>query len=349
MKVLHLLASNSFSGAENVVCQIIQMTKNVKDLEMVYCSPNGNISDALKERDVKFVPLSKLSKKEVKRVIVSEKPDVVHAHDMHASFVASRACKKTPLVSHIHNNAFDSRKISVKSVAYLLAAKKAKAIIWVSKSAKDGYRFQKAIKDKSQVIYNILDVDALYQRLSLDNEDYDFDAIFLGRLTYPKNPQRLLGVFRLVADALPSAKFAVVGSGELDAEVKELCSSMYLDKNVTFFGFKSNPLKILKNSKVMVMTSRWEGTPMCALEASAVGTPIVSTCVDGLKDIITNGENGYMSDDDNQLAKFITDIILDQDKRFSMSKNMLDFSKQFNDTEKYTDKLISIYNSAIGE
>ena len=47
MKVLHILASNRFSGAENVVCQIVDMFKG--EIEMAYCSPDGDIRNSLKE------------------------------------------------------------------------------------------------------------------------------------------------------------------------------------------------------------------------------------------------------------------------------------------------------------
>ena len=69
----------------------------------------------------------------------------------------------------------------------------------------------------------------------------------------------------------------------------------------------------------MLMTSRWEGTPMCALEAMALGVPIVSTPVDGLKELIEEGENGFLSNDDDLLADRIYSLIMDNDlqKRFS--------------------------------
>ena len=66
MRVLHLLRSDSFSGAENVVCQIIGMIKDEPDFEMVYCSPDGQIRDALAERKIEFEPIKKFSVKEVR-------------------------------------------------------------------------------------------------------------------------------------------------------------------------------------------------------------------------------------------------------------------------------------------
>ena len=53
MKVMHLLQSNRFSGAENVVCQIISMCKD-ENIEFVYCSQNGQIKEALDERKIKY-------------------------------------------------------------------------------------------------------------------------------------------------------------------------------------------------------------------------------------------------------------------------------------------------------
>ena len=203
MKVLHLLQSNRFSGAENVVCQIIGMMKNEPNIEMVYCSRDGQISEALNERNIAFAPIKELSVKEVKRVIKEQKPDIIHAHDMGASFVAARACGKIPLISHIHNNNFNSRGLSAKSIAYYFAARKSKHIFWVSQSSFDGYAFHKSLKGKSSVLYNIIDVNALYEKTELDGNSYNYDVIYVGRLTYPKDPQRLMRVLKRACAVCP--------------------------------------------------------------------------------------------------------------------------------------------------
>ena len=70
---------------------------------------------------------------------------------------------------------------------------------------------------------------------------------------------------------------AVIGTGELEEVTKTLSHNKGLDNNLHFLGFMSNAYGILEHSKLMIMTSRWEGTPMCALEAMALGVPIVST------------------------------------------------------------------------
>lgn len=343
MKILHVLNSNRFSGAENVVCQIIRMMKDDTDFDMVYCSRDGQIREALIERNIKFAPVNDLTMKELKRVINEQKPDIVHAHDMRASFVASLVCGPIELISHIHNNAFDSRNISLKSIAYYIAAKKAQHIFWVSQSAFEGYAFKNSFKQKSSVLSNIIDMEQLYNKMSFDQNSYDYDVVYLGRLTYPKNPQRLMKVCELLMKKKPDIKVAVIGTGEFEEEVKNLATAYKINGNVTFLGFQSNPLKILHDSKVMIMTSRWEGTPMCALEALSVGVPIVSTPVDGLKDLVINSETGYLCEYDEGLTDAIMKLIDNKEHRRQLSENALMKARIVNNKEQYKNQIIGLY------
>lgn len=309
-KILHITMSNAYSGAENVACQIISMFKMDSDVEMLYCGVEGpNIRNALKERNISFIPMRKRSVKEVARVIREVQPTMIHAHDMRASFYVALTCGKTPFVSHIHNNNFDSRGISLKSVLYYYAARKAAHIFWVSKSAYEGYAFHNQFQKKSSILYNVIDISALYEKVKADEKRYSYDIVYVGRLTYPKNPQRLVGVLAGVARQLPKMKAAIIGTGELAGEIEKEIKALHVENNIDMLGFCTNPYKIMKSAKVLLMTSRWEGLPMCALEAMALGVPIVSTPTDGLKELIENGENGFLSEDDQVLQEKCCSIL----------------------------------------
>ncbi|MDY2557162.1 MAG: glycosyltransferase, partial [Candidatus Faecousia sp.] len=132
-RVLHILSDVFFSGAENMVCQIVEMFRG--EIDMVYASPEGPIREALEARNVTYFPIASVTPGEIRRAIRQVGPDLVHAHDMKASVAAAAACGKTPLISHIHNNGFDSRKISPKTVLFQLASGKIRHIFWVSPSA----------------------------------------------------------------------------------------------------------------------------------------------------------------------------------------------------------------------
>ncbi len=338
--VLHILPSNSFSGAENVVCQIIKMFSG-SDYKMYYCSPDGRIRDALEENNIDFLPLREFSVKELKRIISETKPDIIHAHDMRAGFYVSLACGKIPFVSHVHNNNFDSRGLSLKSLLFYHAAKKAKHIFWVSESSFEGYKFHDRFKDKSSVLYNVIDKAALIKKMETDTGEYDFDIAYVGRLTEPKDPIRLMNVFAEIIKMAPDVKIAVAGTGDMAEQTKSFAKQLSITDNVKFLGFMSNPYKLLYSSKLMIMTSRWEGTPMCALEAMALGVPIVSTPTDGLCELVDDGKTGFLSSDDAVLAEKCTDIIKNAGLRQTLSENTL----------KKADELLLIpaYKAALDE
>lgn len=344
IKVLHILQSSSFSGAENVVCQIYALVK--EQVEIMYCSKDGSIRQALDERGIPFFPLKQCSVSEVRNAINEYHPDIIHAHDMRATVIASLSCGKIPIISHIHNNSFSSRELSIKTLLFLISSKKIHHIFWVSKSAYTDYYFQRLIRSKSSILYNIIDIDSLKTKADSDCDYYDYDVVFLGRLTAPKNPQRMIAILKMVRDKYGDFKAAIIGQGELYDEVCAEIKRSGLDDIVNLLGFMKNPYKILEQSKVMIMTSRWEGTPMCALEAQALGTPIVSTPIDGLKDLIINGENGFLSDSDQELADYIASILFNPEKYQYLSSRSYAMSREYNDIKCYKETILNQYYSA---
>lgn len=345
MKILHLLTSNIYSGAENVACQIIDMFRNDSDIEMAYCSPDGDIRKALNEKDIIFLPLKSFTIKEVRRAIKQYKPDIIHAHDMRASVWATLFCGNTTIISHIHNNSFEARKISFKSLIYLIASIKIKHIIWVSESSFYGYKFNNLINNKSEILYNIIDRKKLIEKKNKDKQSYNYDIVFLGRLSVPKNPIRLMNVIKCIVDNCPYVKVAIVGSGELDDEVKSFAEKNGLSDKISFLGFVENPYKILSDSKLMIMTSLWEGTPMCALEAMSLGVPIVSTPTDGLKYLVKHNSTGFLSDKDEELIDYSINIISNKELRKTMSNNSIKRIKELMNINNYKNKILDIYES----
>lgn len=342
MKVMHVLNSRIYSGAEKVVCQIIHAFQG--EVEMVYCSPESDIVRKMVEaQGVTYLPMKTMSVSELSRVIREQKPDLIHAHDMRAGFFSALCCGNIPLVSHIHNNAYDARGLSPKTVGYLLAGFRAKHIFWVSQSSFDGYAFHKLFARKSSVLYNVIDTDEIYTKLSQDSNSYDYDLIYVGRLTYQKNPQRLLRLCARLKESKPDLKVAIVGAGELEEELKALCKELNLEDTVRFLGFQPNPIKMVACSKAMILTSRWEGTPMCALEAMALGTPVVSTPSDGMKDLLTDGVSGYLTESDEQMAVDLLKIFTQPEHRQLLVENARKKFDSLNDGEAYKRAIRTAY------
>ena len=335
-RIMHLLSSNIYSGAENVACNIIKELNSKYDI--CYCSPKGNVSEKLKDYSIKYIGIKRMSYHEIKKAVDDFKPDIIHAHDNKATVFASFFYKKCKIISHIHGNNKIMNTKNIKSMIFNYISHNISKFIWVSNSAFNDYYYSDKIKDKSLILYNVIDDSEIYKKVKDYKVTKDYDLIYLGRLGYPKNPVRLLQIIEIIKSKNKNIRLAIVGDGEERVNLEKIVAEKKLEKNVEFFGYQKNPFPILFKSKIMIMTSLYEGTPMCALEAQALGKPIVATPVDGLKDIIKNGYNGYLVSDNNEFAEKINKLL-----KMDLSENVLKSFKEKNNIKKYIDTIEKLY------
>ena len=81
-------------------------------------------------------------------------------------------------------------------------------------------------------------------------------------------------------------KAVMIGDGELREIVEEKIQELGLEEIINLKGFLENPYEVLQKCKVLCMPSRWEGFGLAAVEALALGVPVVATEVGGLPGII---------------------------------------------------------------
>lgn len=118
-------------------------------------------------------------------------------------------------------------------------------------------------------------------------------VLFVGRLTPQKAPQDLLDAYR----QLPAAQQALcelvfVGDGPLRSSLEEEARRWNLP--ATFLGWRPDVWKLMSAASVLVLPSRWEGLPNVILEAMATRLPVISARIDGVSELITDGETGRL-------------------------------------------------------
>lgn len=340
MRVLHILASNKYSGAENVACQIINMFKN--NIDMAYCSPKGEVSKILESKNITYFPIEKLNSKNIKIVIENYKPDIIHCHDLRAISICA-SIKGVRKIAHIHVNHPKMSKLSIRSIIAKFMLKKYNHIYWVSDSCFNDFKFHNGFSEQSTILPNIIDIDDLYDKVDVTKKTYIYDIVYCGRLTYQKNPLRILDIVELLKKNIPNIKLVVCGTGELYNQFDEERKKRNLDNNVTMLGFVNSPFDIMFHSKLMILTSHFEGTPMTALESLALGVPIVSTNIDGMKKIIKNGQNGFLYNTNDEASEIILNLIKNNKKLLELKNGAVDFSRQYNDEEMYKQTLLTYY------
>ncbi|WP_421868346.1 glycosyltransferase family 4 protein [Pararhizobium sp.] len=131
---------------------------------------------------------------------------------------------------------------------------------------------------------------------------------FVGRLSYQKAPERLIEAFRNAASRLPGAELIMVGSGELEQEVRKAIAESGMQKRIRLTSAFTGP-QAVPAFNVLVMPSRYEAMSYVMLEAAATGKPIVSTDVGGASTAIDKDKSGLIVPNDGDSAKLANAMV----------------------------------------
>ena len=347
LKVMHILNSNQYSGAENVVIEIINGTKNY--CQSAYVSPYGKIEGFLRKNEIAYIPVKKLSIQNLMDAIKNFKPDVIHAHDFRAGMYSCLTGTRIPIINHLHNNPPWLKRISLRTVLYACCCFRFNRILTVSDSVMDEFVFGRVFKDKTQVVGNPFNAKKIRRMAESAELAQPSDIIFLGRISPPKKPFFFLDIVARVKKTIPDFKVAVVGEGELYKEFSEKLDGMKLQDNITMYGFLENPYGLLKNAKVMCMPSAWEGFGLAAVEALTLGTPVVCSGAGGLSGIIDDKNGKICHYDVECYAEEIIKLLTNKDYLDDKSKEAFESSLRFDNLDAYCKKIVDLYGEISNE
>lgn len=161
--------------------------------------------------------------------------------------------------------------------------------------------------------------------VSRDNWDCK-NIISAGRLAKQKNFASLIRAFKFVHNVHPDWTLTIYGEGPQRLMLEELADSLGLKDYVHLPGISENIKEKMLDSSIFVLSSIYEGFALVLLEGMSCGLPIVSySCPCGPKDLISEGENGYLLpvNDEQGLANAINNLIEDENKRRTMGREGL--------------------------
>jgi glycosyltransferase involved in cell wall biosynthesis len=140
------------------------------------------------------------------------------------------------------------------------------------------------------------------------NPEGNFLWFAAGRLDPVKDyPTLLMAMFEVPE----SARLVIAGSGPLEEELLRLSTRLGLERRVKFIGFDRDVLRWMQTADGFVLSSRWEGLPMSLLEAAACAMPALATDVPGTREVIIDGETGWLAPagDAAGLGKVMTQVM----------------------------------------
>ena len=346
IRVLHVLNTGKYSGAENVAITIIS---SMKDVEFAYASLNGPIVEILKDNNILYYPIGeqKINIRKLKKAIVDFRPDIIQAHDFTSGIKTVMTCEGVPIINHIHCNVPWLQKICIKSLSFLLFSCFYKKIILVSDSIIDEYVFRKIINRKCIVVGNPIDTDKIKQKSYSEENKEESDVIFLGRMSEEKNPLLFIDIICQVAKRIPDIKAVMIGSGALEKIVEQKIIEKGLRENIQLYCFMQNPYGLMKNSKILCVPSSWEGFGLSAAEALALSKPVVAANVGGLKTII-NESCGFLCDDISQYVDAIIELIENESCYQKKKQGAINRANELENLNEYIENIYSIYIVVLG-
>lgn len=203
------------------------------------------------------------------------------------------------------------------------------AIVVLSLSAKREFKTYLS-KDKSvYVIPNSLP----FSSSDLSNVE-NKRIIMVGRLSEEKGYERVIPIAKYLEQNHPEWRIDIFGSGPLEIELTQ----QFRDAGIRNVVFKGSVKKIMDEylkSSILMMTSYTEAMPMVILEANACGVPVIAYACSGTKAMISDGENGFLIQNNN-FKDYCTklDIMISNELlRKEMSENSYNLSKKYSKEE----------------
>ncbi len=233
----------------------------------------------------------------IARILRRERPHVVHAHNPAASAAAAlaRILARTPETAIVttYHGVVPSR-LGRANRALVLSAD---LVVGVGPSSTLALIEAGLPPGRSVTIFNAVDARARRPAEDVRSELAAEGAplvVTVGRYVEEKNQALLLDALSVLARRGRDLRALVVGYGPLEAALREQVRALGLDGTCTVTGRRDDAEDLIAAADVVVLSSDSEALPVVLVEALALGTPVVSTDVGSVGDVVEDGVTGLL-------------------------------------------------------
>jgi L-malate glycosyltransferase len=331
MKILHVSGAKGWGGNEQQMLYILpELERNDVD-NLVFGINNSVLKDKCLENSISFIGVKdrKLNKWSsyslLKKVIKDFQPDIIHLHtsDSLTFYVVAK------LILGVRPKTVFSKKGMGTSSSFLSNLKYnfkgLDSIICVSNSVKRdlGKILNEKTKSKTVVIHDCVSLKILNLKPALDlRKTYTVDSEYkiVGNIANHSNAKDLptfINVVDEVVNKLNRKDIRFVQIGEFTKntpELKQLVKDKGLENFIIFTDKIENASSLVPQFDAFLMTSQREGGPTSVLEAMLLETPVISTQVGIVPDVIQDEKNGFIAPvkDFKQLANKLVTLLDDE-------------------------------------
>lgn len=313
LKVLHIIGGGEFGGAERHVLTLLRFFDRQQVDARLACLFAAPLAGEARQEGIAtevFAMRGKLDLGQVPAIasyLRKEQIDIVHTHGVRANLMGRLAAgmARTPhVVTTVHSVlAMDYTSLLdrwVNQFCEWTTRRWTEKFIAVSRGLARALLASGLPAEKVTVIYNGLDLSQFRQGAG-DKVRAEFGlkpgqpAVgVVARLHPVKGHEFFLQAAAEISRDFPAARFFVVGCGAHRPALEGLTARLGIGDAVVFTGFRRDAADVTAALDVLVVPSLSEGFGLTAVEAMALGKPVLATRVGGLPEIVTSGENGLL-------------------------------------------------------
>lgn len=302
--------------------------------------------------------------KQIDQVLADGHYDIVHTHTPVASAIVRLASRKyedtqvfyTAHGYHIFKGAPLKNWLIYFPTEYILSRW---TDLTITINSEDFALANRFFKTKSNKIVQVDGVGINVDRfVPLEKEEklrlrrlHGFDKelpllMYVGELSFRKNQAFLIDV---IASLVPETKLLLllVGGGPLEEDLKQRAIDFGIQDYVRFMGRRDDVPDLFGMSDICVSSSRQEGLAVNLMEAMGAALPLVVTDVRGNRDLVRQGENGYIvpEHDTELFASHIKELIDQPTKRVAMGRAGRQFVETL-DIHSINQVLLELYQAS---
>lgn len=332
----HLGYDGAIHGAGKYYLNTVPLfDKNRFDVNLCVLRRRDSLTKLFEKADIEISHLSRskfnpFTLLDILSLTRREKIDLLHCHGYGASNFGrlAGAISRIPTIVHAHDE--DTNYPWYQALADLSMKGLPYRTIAISQAVKVScIKKRKMSQNQVALIYNAIPLEEFKMPplreiqkqkciLGVDSSDPIIGSI--AKLREEKGIAYLIQSATEVLKVFKDAVFVIVGDGPLRGELENLSRRLGIDKNVLFLGFQPDIPRFLSVFDVMVQPSLYEGFGLAIVEAMAMGKPIVATNVGGIREILRDGETGYLvpPKDPSTLADRVLTLIRDKQRAMQM-------------------------------